>query len=77
MRVDDGQDPQLLAESQLIVNEVHGPDIIWADGFGTVIAKLGLYPPFRGLVPQLKTQGSVNIVDLPDADIPSLRFSTT
>lgn len=28
MRVDDGQDPQLLAEGQLVVNKIHGPDIV-------------------------------------------------
>ena len=42
------------------------------DGFGTVIAQLGLHPPFRRLVPQLHAQLPVNTIDFLDVDAPAL-----
>ncbi len=31
MRVDDRQDPQLVAEGELVMNKIHGPDIVRPD----------------------------------------------
>jgi len=52
--VDHGQNPQLLARRQLVMNEVHRPDIVRPDGHGAVIAQLRLHPPLRRLVPELQ-----------------------
>lgn len=41
MRIDDGQDSQRVAQGQLVMNKIHGPDIVWPDGF---VAKLRLPP---------------------------------
>ena len=38
MGVDDGQDAQLLAGRQLVVNEVHGPDIVRSDSLLAVFS---------------------------------------
>ena len=38
MRIDDGQDSELVAEGELVMNKIHGPDIVRADGFGAIVA---------------------------------------
>lgn len=54
------------------MDKIHGPYIIRPDGFRTVVTQLGLHPPFWGLVPQLQSQGFVNVIDHLNADLPAL-----
>lgn len=65
MDVDNGQDPQLFTQGQLVMD-------IQPDGFRTVVTQLGLHPPFWGLVAQLQSQDLVNIIDHLNADLPAL-----
>jgi len=53
------------------MNEVHHPDIVRPDGDSAVIAQLCLYPPLRGLVPELHAQLSVNETDFFDVHAPA------
>jgi hypothetical protein len=55
MGVHHGQDAQFLAGGELIVNEVHGPDIVRANRYLAVIPELCLHPAFGTLIAQLKT----------------------
>lgn len=70
--VDDGQNPQRLARRQLVMDEVHRPDIIRADGPRAVIAQFRFYPPLRGLVPEFHPQLPANTIDFLDVDAPTL-----
>jgi hypothetical protein len=54
MRIDDGQDSQLVAEGQLVMNKIHGPDIIRADGFGAIVASLRFHASLWALIAKLK-----------------------
>lgn len=72
MRIHDRQDPQLVAQGQLLMNEVHGPDFVWPDCLLAIIAQLGLHPPLRVLVPELQGQFIVNSAGLLDVDHPPL-----
>lgn len=36
MRVNDGQNSQLLAQGKLVVNKVHCPDIVRPNGLGAI-----------------------------------------
>src|SRR3546814_3294058 len=67
------QYPDLAARCQLVVHEVHGPDIVRPDGLGATLAQLGLDPPLRGLVPQLHAQLPLIPVGLLQTDRPALR----
>ncbi len=56
MRIDDGQNTQLPARGQLVMDKIHRPDLVRMRGIGSVFPELGLHPPFGRLVPQLKAQ---------------------
>lgn len=51
--VNDGQNPRFLAPCQLIMHEIHRPDLIGAESLNTVIPQLRFHPPFRRFVPEL------------------------
>ena len=51
--IDHGQNPQLLARGQLVVNEFHRPNVIRPDGQSAVIPQPSFHPPQRRLVPEL------------------------
>ena len=72
MRVDGCQDPQLLAQGQLVVDKIHRPHIVRPNGFRTIVAQLGFHTPLRCLIPQLQAECSVNIIDRLDANAPAL-----
>ena len=72
MGVDDGQDAQLPARGQLIVNEIHGLDLVRMCGIGSILPELGLHPPFGGLVAQLQAQLVVKPAGSLHVDRPSL-----
>lgn len=38
MRIDDGQDSELVAEGQLVMNRMHCPDILRANGLVAIVA---------------------------------------
>ena len=52
--VDHGQNAQLLACRELVVNEVHRPDVVRSDRLLAVFPELCLEPTLRMLVAQLK-----------------------
>ena len=54
MGVDNGQDAELLAHGELVMDEIHRPDIVRADGLLVVLAQLCLHPPLGVLVAKLK-----------------------
>lgn len=60
MGVDHGQDPQLVAQGQLVMNRIHRPDIALSDSLLAIIAQLGLHPPLRMLGSELLAQRVVN-----------------
>lgn len=72
MRIDDSQDAQLLAQGELVVHEVHCPDIVRPGGFLAVFPELGLHPPLRMLVSQLQAQLVVNPAGFLHVDHPAL-----
>jgi hypothetical protein len=43
MRIDNSQDPQLLAQSQLVMDKIHCPDIVRPNGISAIIAQLRLH----------------------------------
>ncbi len=53
MGVDNSQDAQLTAVGQLVMHEVHGPNLVGMGGFRSVLPKLGFHRSLRGLVSQL------------------------
>ena len=52
--VDDRQHADLAACGELVVNEIHGSDIVRPGGRRPVLPQLRLYPTLRRLVAQLK-----------------------
>lgn len=54
------------------MNEVHGPGFVGPDRRTAVIPELRLHPPLRHLVPQLKAQLLVKLVDPLGVDLPAL-----
>lgn len=61
--VDDGQNPQLAAGGELVVDEVHGPDLIRPCRPATIVAQLRLDPVLGRPVPELEAQLLVKSVD--------------
>ncbi len=55
VRVDHGQDAQLLAGRELVVNKVHRPDIVRPDRLLVIVSEFCLHPTLGMLVAQLKT----------------------
>lgn len=77
MRIDDGQNPQLLSQGELVVDKIHRPDIVRPDGFLAVFTQLRFYAPLRVFVPQLQAQLIVNPAGLLHVDhLPSRLRST-
>ncbi len=70
--VDHRQHPYLAAGGELVVHEVHGPDIVRADSLSTLLAQPRLPPPLRRLVSQLHAQLLVEPVGLLPIDGPAL-----
>jgi len=54
MRVHHRQNAQLRSQGELVVDEVHRPDLIGTDRIPAVLAKLGFHPPLGMLVAQLQ-----------------------
>lgn len=69
--IDDGQDPQFLACRKLVMNEVHRPNIVRPDRFGTVVTQLRLHPPLGCSVPELNAQLTQNSIDFLDVHAPA------
>ena len=64
-RVDDRQHADLRARRELVVDEVHRPDLVRADVASlAIVPQLRLHPPLRRLVPQLQAQLAVNPMGL-------------
>ena len=72
VRVDNGQDAQLFAQGELVVDKAHRPDIVGSDGLLAVLTQLGFHTPLRVLVPQLQAQLIVNPARLLHVDDPAL-----
>ena len=72
MDVDDGQNPQLLAQSELVMDEIHRPDLIRPSCLLAIFAQLRLHPPLGMLVPELQVQLIVNPAGLLDVHLPTL-----
>ena len=45
---------ELLTQGELVVDEIHDPDIVRPNGFLAIYAQLGRHPPLGVLVPELK-----------------------
>src|SRR5690606_1981275 len=69
---DHRQHPHLASGGELVVHEVHSPNIVRTDSLSTVLAQLRLHPPLRSLVPELHAQLLVNPIGLLLVDCPSL-----
>ncbi len=72
--VDDGQNPQLAAGGELVMDKVHSPDLIRSRRRTAIVAQLRLDPTLGCLVPELETQLLVKSVDPLWIDIPALAF---
>lgn len=72
MRIDEGQNAQILAQGELVVDKIPRPDIVRPDGVLAVFAQLRLYAPLRVFVPQLQAQLVVNPAGLLNIDHPAL-----
>lgn len=53
MGIDDSQDAQLPAGGQLVMHEVHRPDMVGMGGIRSVLPELGLHPSLRCFVAQV------------------------
>ena len=56
LEVDNGQDAELLAHNELVMEEIHRPDIVRADGFFAVLAQLCFDLPLGVLIAEMKPQ---------------------
>ena len=80
--IDDGREPaeyvhhgehtDLLASSQLVMDEVHGPNLIGCGSCATIVAQLRLHSSLWRLVAQLQAQTRVNPMRLLHVDLPAL-----
>lgn len=70
--LNDGQNPDLSPRCQLVIHEVHRPDIVRLDSFRTTLPKLRFQPPLRRLVPELHAQLLVNAIGLLPINLPAL-----
>src|SRR6056297_1580277 len=71
MGVDHRQDAELLAQGELVVDEIHRLDIVWIDRFSAILTQLRLHPPLRVLVAELQAQLIVNPAGPLHVDHPS------
>src|SRR5580692_406977 len=71
-RVHDREHADLLTGGQLVMDEVHGPDLIGCGSWATIVAQLRLHSSLRRLVAQLQAQFVVNAMGLLQVDLPSL-----
>ena len=69
--VDDRQHPELPAVEKLVVDEVHGPDLVRSGGRRTVFPQLSLDPPLGRLVAQLQALLAIKPTDALDVDLPA------
>src|SRR5580700_6841125 len=69
-RVHDREHADLLTGGQLVMDEVHGPDLIGCGSCAAIVAQLRLYPSLRRLVAQLQAQFVVNAMGLLQVDLP-------
>ena len=72
MGIDNGQNTQLSARRQLVVDKVHCPDLVRMRGIGSILPELGLHMPFGRLVAQLQAQLFVKSACPLHVDRPSL-----
>jgi len=72
MGINDGQNAQLSAGYELVVDRVHCPYIVRTNGHLTVFPQLCLDPPFGILVAQLQTSLSVDSALLLHVDVPAV-----
>jgi hypothetical protein len=71
-RVHDGEHTDLLAGGQLVMDEVHGPDLIGCGSCATIVAQLRLHSSLGRLAAQLQAQTRVNPMRLLHVDLPAL-----
>lgn len=71
MGIDDGQDAQFPTGGQLVMHEVHRPDLVGMGGIRSVLPEFGLHPSLRCFVPQLQPQLIVNPTGSLHVDWPS------
>ena len=62
-RVNDREYPQLAPGRELIMDEVHGPGLVWSRGRLPILPRLGLDPALRCFVAQLQAHLAVLPVD--------------
>jgi len=72
MDIHDGQDPQFLAQGELVMDKIHRPDLIRPGRLLAILAQLGLYPALGMLVAKLQAQLIVNPARLLDVHLPAL-----
>lgn len=72
--IDHCQNPQLLSGRELVVNEVHRPDIVGSHSLLPVLPQFGFNPALRCQIVQLQTQVSVNAIGSLDVGPPALAF---
>ena len=70
--INDGQDTDLAASCQLVMDEVHGPDLVGFCGWRAVIAQLCPDATLRHLVPQLQAHLLAKSVDSLGIHVPAL-----
>jgi len=70
-RVDYRQNADLATRCQLVMDEVHGPNIIHAGGRAAVFPQLRLHPALGRLVAELEAQLVVNPVGSLHVDLPA------
>ncbi len=69
--VEHGQHPDLLAGGQLVMHEVHRPDVVGPHGHLAVVPQFGLHPPLRRIVAQLHAQLPVDAIGPLDVCAPA------
>jgi hypothetical protein len=60
-----------LTGSQLVMDKVHGPNIVRSGSCATIVAQLRLHSSLRRLVAQLQAQLVVNPMSSPQVDRPA------
>lgn len=71
---DHRQNPQLLSGRELVVHEIHRPDIVRADGCLPIFPQLCFDPALWSLVAQLQAQVPVNAIGSLDVGAPTFAF---
>jgi len=70
--VDDGQNPDLAAGGELVVDEIHGPGLVAPRRRTTVVPQICLHPALGSFVAQLQAQALVQATDPLRIDRPAI-----